>query len=324
MRSFFETLWSKKGLGAWLLSPLSLVYALGWWVYLTVYRVGLKKAATTDQPSICIGNLVAGGAGKTPFVRWLATELAKQGKDVVIGLSGYGSPAQHGASVAPEGPLDPREWGDEACLFRSSLPDVPLIVGRDRVAAAKLAATTFPERLLLMDDGFQHLRFRPRISLVVEPNAANDFCFPAGPYREPTWIGHRRATRVLRFDQEIRRSTTLFQSPDGAPVAPPFKADVICAIGDPARFQASLREAGVELGIVKALTDHDPLQDENLLDGMGLGIPIIVTRKDYGKLAVHHPTLSEWDIVIADYDVQAIEPESFIDWLIKKINETSP
>src|SRR5579885_1414322 len=167
------------------LTPLSWLYAAGWQGYLTIYRFGWKKAKAPHHPVVCIGNLKAGGTGKSPVTRYVADVLSSLQRQVVISCSGYGAPRSEAATLTPKGPLDAREWGDEAAMLRAFLPDTPLIVGRDRVEAAKICNKTHPDAVLLLDDGFQHLPLAKDLTILLDPPAENGHCLPAGPYREP-------------------------------------------------------------------------------------------------------------------------------------------
>src|SRR5690606_24399390 len=126
------------------------LYQAGWLAYASLYRYGFKRAFVPAIPTICIGNLTAGGSGKTPFTLEITRNLNARGIRAVIGTSGYGSPRYHGATLAPEGPLPIDTWGDEACMLRYLEPEIPLIVGHDRVRAAQIAAEQFPHAVLIM------------------------------------------------------------------------------------------------------------------------------------------------------------------------------
>lgn len=321
MRRFFEAVWQEKSIEAWLLSPLSLLYALGWWGYTLTYLLGLKKAAHPHHPIFVIGNLVAGGSGKTPFTVWVVEELQKRGFLVVVGASGYGSPRSESASLAPDGELDPKVWGDEPALIRLCLPQTPLIVGRDRVRTAEICAEKFPESLLLMDDGFQHLRLKTDISIIIEPRGENDFCFPAGPYREPRSLGYSRADRVLRHFNDLNMiGPSLVDSVSGEAVER-GKVDLITAIGDPNRLIMMLQGVGYDVVESKILTDHDPLDAPNLIGQLGRERYLVVTSKDFVKLR-NHPDAAGRKIAIADYQLRPKDEVEFTDWLVKKCNES--
>lgn len=314
VRAEFETIWSEKSIEAYMLSPLSLLYAVGWTVYAGLYASGFKQGFQPEIPTICVGNLPAGGTGKTPFCRRLALDLLERGHQVVVGASGYGSPAQHGAKLAPDGPLDPAEWGDEPALYRWSCRDFPLIIGRDRVLAAQIAAENFPHGVLLMDDGFQHLKIKPHLSIVIEPDLHNNFCFPAGPYREPKSIGHRRANRVLHHsNEELTHIGPSFYNRDHQPIPAPAEVDLLTAIGNPWRLLYALDQRGITVKERLIKTDHDKLNAAKLFNLFSGERPLLVTLKDYVKIA-QRPDIEKFDLVIADYELCAKDPD-FVDWV---------
>lgn len=299
-----------------LLIPLGLLYAGGWQLYLLIYRLGLKKAQKPHAPIVCIGNLLAGGTGKTPTVVFVAQCLMELGHTVVIGCSGYGSPHAENASVAPEGELMPSEWGDEPTEIRELLPYVPMIVGRARVTAARLCAEHFPNAILLMDDGFQHLPLAKDVTIVLDPETPNTLTFPAGPYRESRGVGRKRADLVIpssefRFEfSEIR-----FSLPDGQPTSAPPSARVLTAVGRPDNVRKNLEQAGVDIKEFIALMDHHPLDFD--LSQRSQDLPWIVTRKDWVKLKTRctGPT----NVVIAERTASIQPAEEFKKWLTIKL-----
>ncbi|ARU42420.1 tetraacyldisaccharide 4'-kinase [Armatimonadetes bacterium Uphvl-Ar1] len=316
VKAAIERAWEEKGHLAYILSPLSLLYQLGWRTYLAIYEFGLKKPHIPTIPTIVVGNFTAGGSGKTPFTLYLAQALTERSHPIVLSTSGYGSPKYHGATLAPKGSLDVEEWGDESTMFRELLPDLPLIVGHDRVAAAQLAAQQFPDHILLMDDGFQHLRLKPDLSLIIEPDLENDFCFPAGPYREPKSVGARRATRVLTYDEHIQPLPLLLNPP----LPSNTKVNALCAIGQPHRFLNSLQTIGLQVQKAALRPDHDPLTAGNLFANLDPELPLVVTAKDYVKLK-NHPESQYYQISIANYLVAPKHPEEFLNWLESQIHE---
>lgn len=307
----WEDVWEGRGFAPAVarlaLTPASWLYALGWQGYLALYQTGIKRAKAAAIPVVCVGNLQVGGTGKTPVVAHLARVLAEIGRSVVVGVSGYGSPASEGAQVAPDGELSASKWGDEAALLRWLVPDAPLIVGRARVLAADICAREFPEAVLLMDDGFQHLPLQKRVGIVLDPPTRNRRCLPAGPYREP--YGNRKRADLVIPNAFRVESAPLKLNVDG-PV------DVLCALGRPGRFLDALRASGVEIGRIKRAPDHDPLLAPDLF--AGLGERIVVTGKDWVKLR-ERPDLATRQIIIAPQEVR-IEPEAeFRTWLGQRI-----
>ncbi|MBS1727895.1 MAG: tetraacyldisaccharide 4'-kinase [Armatimonadetes bacterium] len=295
-----------------LLYPLSLLYAGGWQIYLLIYRLGIKTAQKPHKKILCIGNLVAGGTGKTPTVVFVANLLQELGYTVVIGCSGYGSPRAEDASAAPEGPLDPAEWGDEPAEIRELLPDIPLIVGRARVIAAKICAKRYPDAVLLMDDGFQHMPLAKDRSIILDPPTSNTLTFPAGPYRESRASGRRRASLVVPSDEwRFEFSPIRFTTAAGTAIPAPPKARVLTAVGRPDNVQRNLQSAGVEIVEFIALPDHDKLEFD--LAQRPQDVPWIVTRKDWVKLRSR--CTNDSNVVLAERQASIEPSEELKKWL---------
>ena len=300
-----------------ILWPLSCIYALGWQIYLLVYRLGLKKGYKPFCQVVCIGNFTAGGTGKTPTVVFVAKCLHELEIPFVIGCSGYGAPHSVGATVAPPGPLDAREWGDEPTELRALLPDTKLIVGRARVTAAQLCAEKFPGSTLLMDDGFQHMPLARDVSIILDPSLSHAFTFPAGPYREPRSAGRKRAVLVIpsaEFTQVF--SDLAFSTPNGDPVPVLTKVRVVTAIARPDKFRDSLEATGLTIVEFLALPDHDKLDID--LATKECDLPWVVTRKDWVKLR-DNCDLKQVEIVIADRTATIEPAEAFQKWLKIKL-----
>lgn len=317
----WEEIWTGRGflpvLIRVLLFPLSLLYALGWQCYLALYRLGIKKAVHPHSPIICVGNLVTGGSGKSPVVLHLADVLQGMGYEVVIGCSGYGAPHAEAATIAPAGKLHSSEWGDEPAMVRMLRPTIPLIVGRRRVLAADLCHKQFPNAVLLMDDGFQHLPLNKDISIVLDASPRNRLTLPAGPYREP-WSNRRRADLVIPDKFKTSTETPRFVTPTGE-VTEVVKANVLCALGSPQRVIQSLESFGVTIGKKKTLPDHDPLSEGNLFEGFEAGLPIVVTAKDWVKLR-DRADISNYQILIAQHSVTIEPADEFEHWLQAKLD----
>lgn len=305
------------------LTPLSWLYAGCWNAYLGVYALGLKRAKSPHAPIVCVGNLTVGGSGKTPATVCIAKLLRDLGREVVVGCSGYGSPAQEGARLAQDGRLAAMQWGDEPALFRWLLGEMPLIVGRDRVRAAQICHENFPHAVLLMDDGFQHLPLAKSISILLDPPLPNRRCLPAGPYREPVSRLHR-ADLVIPGEFVLERSRLDFMKLDETPAETPPEADVLCALGSPQGFLSDLRALGIEVRQARLLPDHDSLAGGNLWNGgLGRNRPVIVTAKDWMKLR-DRTDLNGKSLIIARQAVSIQPAEEFAAWLDTKLHEAAP
>jgi tetraacyldisaccharide 4'-kinase len=304
-----------------LLFPLSCLYWVGWETYLLLYKLGIKRPAEPHCPVICVGNLVAGGTGKSPVTAIIAKALMAVGRETVVSCSGYGSPASEEASLAPVGELDAQEWGDEASMLRSAIPSLKLIVGRNRVKAAQLCHKHFPNAILLLDDGFQHLPLRKHISIVLDPPQKNRLCIPAGPYREPA-ANRKRADLVLPNGFRPLFLIDRFETPTGKTVelGKGSKVSVLCALADPTRFARDLVALGLSIQASVILKDHDPLDAGNLFASLNPDLPVVVTAKDWVKLR-NRPDLGGRQILIARQEAR-IEPEAeFREWLLRKLDE---
>ena len=318
-----ERTWREGGLGAALMSPLSALYAAGWLGYQSVYALGLKRPAKPHSPIVCVGNLLVGGAGKTPTTLHIASVLRSLRRVVVIGTSGYGSPRQENANWAPEGELDAAEWGDESAMIRWMLPEQPLIVGRDRVMAARICYEHAPDAVLLMDDGYQHLRLDPDVRILIDPeDQGNRLTLPAGPYREPRGIGRRRADLVLPGEFVVRRGFTVMdRDRNRFEPATGTKVNALCALARPQRFIDTLKNHGLEPVETRLLPDHDPMRDGTILAEFEPELPLVVTAKDWVKLRTHDT--ADRTIWVADAPARIEPADGFRKWLQGRLDAIS-
>jgi tetraacyldisaccharide 4'-kinase len=317
-------IWNGRSLGARVarigLFPASVLYGLGWQTYLAMYRLGVKKAVKPHHPIVCIGNLLAGGGGKSPMTVHLVEVLREMGREVVVGASGYGSPRSEAASLAPDGHLNPAEWGDEPAMLRWLIPDLPLIVGRRRVLAAEICHRSHPGAVLLMDDGFQHLPLHKDLTILLDPaNPFNRLCLPAGPYREPR-TNRSRADIVIPGHFKVVSQPLRFVDPAGNSVAPKSPS-VLCALARPEAFLEALASSGVKPVSQILLPDHDTLDAGTLLETIPSDRPVVVTAKDWVKLRERSDVESR-SFVIA-LQSTAVEPKAeFRDWLKNRLDGT--
>ncbi len=179
--------WLRRGPLALALWPLSWLFGALVAVRQTLYALRLRRPATLPVPVVVVGNLIAGGAGKTPTVMAVVRRLQACGHTPAVISRGYGraGDADPVIEVQPDTPA--AQAGDEPLLLRLRLK-VPVFVGTDRVAAAQALLAAHPQvDVLVSDDGLQHLRL-PRAAQVAvfdERGAGNGWLLPAGPLREP-------------------------------------------------------------------------------------------------------------------------------------------
>lgn len=179
------SVWQKRGLVAWLLLPLALLFRLVVALRRVAYRQGILKGIRLPVPVVIVGNIAAGGAGKTPLVLMLAQELARRGRRPGIVSRGYGGAVIGVREVLASDGAD--LVGDEPLLLKRRA-GCPVFVGRDRVAAGQALLAAHPEcDVILGDDGLQHYRLMRDVEIAVVDRRllANPWLQPAGPCREP-------------------------------------------------------------------------------------------------------------------------------------------
>jgi tetraacyldisaccharide 4'-kinase len=189
------------------LAPLALLYGALSASHRALYRLGVRRPAGVRVPTIVVGNLVVGGAGKTPVLIALLRDLKKAGWTPGVVSRGYG---RHGHALRHvEADGDAREVGDEPLLIRLRT-GAPVVVADDRAAAARSLCEAHPEvDALLSDDGLQHRRLARRLNVLVfdERGAGNRKLLPAGPLREP--LPRSLPARTLVVYNAERASTPL-------------------------------------------------------------------------------------------------------------------
>ena len=198
-----------------LLVMASRLYGWGVGLWQRAYALGVFPAASMPCPVISIGNIMAGGTGKTPMTFYLVRRLKAMGLRPVVISRGYGGTLKEAAAVVGDGEsifLDAEAAGDEPLMMAQRL-GVPVVVGRDRRRAGQLAVETFNPDLLVMDDGFQHLKLKRDLDLVLldhDRPFGNGRFLPAGRLRETAAMAARRAHGLI-----------LTRCPEGGGAVPP-------------------------------------------------------------------------------------------------------
>lgn len=203
------------------LSFLEYVYLLIINLRKIFYSCGIIKRVGFDTTIISIGNITVGGTGKTPIVKLLAGELNSLGKKIVVVSRGYKSETAGSVIVSDGEKLlkDVRIAGDEAYMLAEGLEGVPIVIGKDRVSACRLAVNSFKPDIILLDDGFQHWRVKRDYDIVLI-DAYQPFGFkhllPRGFLREPM-------ENLSRADQLILTKTAGFSQKELANIKKELK-----------------------------------------------------------------------------------------------------
>lgn len=289
--------WTDDGALATLLAPLGTGYDLAGRL-----RRALAHPASVGIPVVCVGNLVAGGAGKTPVAIALIEALGARGCKVQCLTRGYGGRVSGPHRVDPARDTAARV-GDEALLLARA---APTWVARDRAAGARAAATAGAE-VIVMDDGFQNPSLAKDLSLVVIDGAygfGNGRVMPAGPLRETVPGGLARAEAVVVLGPERRDlGARLDARPDGGPalltarLAPRPGSErlagrtvlAFAGIGRPEKFFATLADLGAKVVETRAFPDHHayaPAEIESLrARAAALDACAVTTEKDAVRLS---------------------------------------
>lgn len=272
------------------------------WIYGVVFKAhqASKRAQKVDIPVVCIGNITAGGTGKTPSAIAILAFIRDAGyaKNPYFLLRGYGGGA-HGPLVVNADAHTAWDVGDEALILARY---APTIVSADRVAGANLALQNGAD-MVVMDDGLQNPGIHKDINIVVvngEMGFGNGLLMPAGPLREPLSSGFEKADGFLLIGEDASHSCALF--PDGKPViAAHLKADedrlpdkgqkyiAFAGLGYPQKFFDFLTgELGYDIVDAIAFADHCPYERHDLQalhqKARDAGALLLTTEKDYLRL----------------------------------------
>ena len=293
-------------LALWPLLPLSWLFGLLAGLRRASYRYGVLSSHRLPVPVIVVGNLTVGGSGKTPLVLWLVRCLGACGWRPAIISRGYGGSSEQVRLVAVDS--DASLVGDEPPFLRRR-SGVPVVVGRDRVAAGRALLADHPEcDVIVSDDGLQHYRLQRSVELVVFDGrgAGNGWLLPTGPLREPlrrlagatavVWNGSPEprlvhATGLLpQFDMRLVGQRFVAASGAERCCDPDSlrhslgdrKLHALAGIGDPSRFFQHLRDLGLEF-------EEHPFPDHHRYSAADLAFAddgvLLMTEKDAVKCA---------------------------------------
>lgn len=307
MAQWLQRAWLRRGAPACLLWPAAQVYALLTTLRRFLYRSGFFRSARVRVPVLVVGNVVAGGAGKTPAVIALVQHLQARGISAGVISRGYGRTGRTCQQVFQDTPIE--QSGDEPALIARAT-GAPVFVAPRRADAARALLATHPlVQLLVCDDGLQHYALHRDIEIAVfdERGTGNGWLLPAGPLREP-WpqrlqrsgrAGGRGIDLVLHTGEpaafegftSTRRLADDARRADGSRLPLASLAGqrllALAGIAKPEAFFAMLRARGLALAETRALPDHYSFDSYPRTSDKGY--TVICTEKDAVKLFPRYP-----------------------------------
>lgn len=286
--------WTRRGLLAWVLWPFSLLFGVLAALRRGLYRTGVRQAQRVPALVIVVGNVVAGGSGKTPVVMALVRHLQARGLQPGVISRGYGRRATDCREVLDDSVM--ADVGDEPMLIRRST-SAPVFVAARRIDAARALLARYPAtQVILCDDGLQHLGLHRDLEICTfdDRGTGNGFLLPAGPLREP-WpravdlVLHTGAQPAFTGFTAHRTLARHALRADGRPIALAALAQAnvkpllaVAAIAKPEDFFTMLRTQGLPLARTLALPDHYDFN--SWLHNEYKGYTVICTEKDAVKL----------------------------------------
>ena len=321
-------IWSGESPLWLLLLPLSWLYGLVSGIIRLLYRLGLKRAWRAPVPVVVVGNLTAGGNGKTPVVIWLVEQLQKRGIRPGVVSRGYGGKAAHyPLLLTPD--TTTAEAGDEPVLIYQRT-GAPVAVSPVRSDAVQALLAEHDVQIIITDDGLQHYALARDKEIVVIDGVrrfGNGWWLPAGPMRE-------RASRMKFVDAVIVNGGVAQPGEIPMQLQPGMAINLLtgerqavsrlpalvamAGIGHPPRFFATLEQCGARLEKRVPLADHQALVAEQVDALTTSGQTLIMTEKDAVKCRA--VAKENWWYLPVDAELSGEQPEHLLQELIALVH----
>jgi tetraacyldisaccharide 4'-kinase len=311
-------------------NPVSAIYGFATATRNRLYDRGILRVQKLSRPVISVGNISAGGSGKTPFVMLLVELLKQRGIACDVLSRGYGRKTRGVLAVNPNG--SPEQFGDEPLLIaKNTKINCPVIVGENRYQAGVFAEKSYASSLHILDDGFQHRSLHRDFDIVLlTPEDLRDSLLPAGRLREPLSSLRRADAIVLTGELDISKLPAgkamwrIHRSliiPTNISLQKPI---VFCGIARPRNFVDQLRHAGINPATEKFFPDHHRYTDRDINELLKLrdhhsADSFIATQKDAANLGNRVAELAP--IAFAPVKMELISPADALDTMLRVIGE---
>ena len=291
MQQLIHRIWYHNHWAKWLFLPLSWLFGVVSMLRRLMFSLGIQHATTLPVPVIVVGNITAGGSGKTPTVIYLIELLRQQGYTPGVISRGYGVEIQ--GCIAVNVGAKAIDVGDEPVMIVART-QVPMVVGAKRVDAANMLLANNDVDVIISDDGLQHYALARDIEIALvdgERRYGNQCLIPAGPLREGLWR-LKSVDFIINNGGPAQQNEVLMSLTPGPLVQVsqsdseplPIAQDVVAmaAIGNPQRFFNTLTQLGYNLANTVEFTDHQAFSATELHRLSGEH-PLVMTEKDAVK-----------------------------------------
>lgn len=317
-------IWSGESPLWLLLLPLSWLYGLASGLIRLCYRIGIKRAWRAPVPVVVVGNLTAGGNGKTPVVIWLVEQLAQRGIQAGVVSRGYGGKAERYPLLLTSHTTTEQAGDEPVLIFQRT--GAPVAVSPNRSEAVQALLAAHPVDIVITDDGLQHYALARDTEIVVIDGVrrfGNGWWLPAGPMRE-------RASRLRTVDAVIVNGGEALPGEIPMRLIPGQAVNLLtgerqdvsllpalvamAGIGHPPRFFATLEQCGARLAAKVPLADHQPLSLADVDPLVTVNQNLIMTEKDAVKCRAF--AKPNWWYLPVDAELSGEKPELLLQELM--------